>query len=273
MPECRVTSHLPIILPQTLPDERRTLLRFSLLSALAHVAALTLLVIWSGGRSGVQPPLQVINVDLDHLEQHQPPPLPRVADKRNRKQAQALPAQAQVHPAAAQKAQAAKSSSLPTPEAPAVAATAGASNATLPGVRSRAVAAAAPVLPGPVMAPASQVAAVPLSAATSIRTVDMAGIRAGYLQRCRMLIERHKEYPLMARKGMIEGTVLIRGTLAPDGVLRQCVIIRGSGSGLLDNAALRAVRSVDQFPPLPSELQGGELVFELPVSFRLSAGQ
>jgi len=95
--------------------------------------------------------------------------------------------------------------------------------------------------------------------------------RAGFLQLCRTLIERHKEYPVMARKGMIEGTVVIRGTLAQAGVLRQCIIFRSSGSGLLDNAALRAVRNVDRFPQLPSELQDSELVFELPISFRLSA--
>ena len=75
----------------------------------------------------------------------------------------------------------------------------------------------------------------------------------------------------MARRGMVEGVVVIRGTLARDGSLRQCIINRTSGSGLLDNAALRAVRSVERFPPVPPELHGTELAFELPVSFRLSA--
>jgi len=74
----------------------------------------------------------------------------------------------------------------------------------------------------------------------------------------------------MAKKGMIEGTVMVQGKLARDGVLRQCIVTRSSGSGLLDNAALRAVRSVGRFPPLPVEIRGDELVFELPVSFRLS---
>jgi protein TonB len=96
-------------------------------------------------------------------------------------------------------------------------------------------------------------------------------MRVNYLQRCRGLIERHKEYPVMARKGRTEGIVIIRGTLARNGSLRECIVNRSSGSSLLDNAAVRAVRSVGQFPPVPPELHGGELVFELPVSFRLSA--
>jgi TonB family protein len=73
----------------------------------------------------------------------------------------------------------------------------------------------------------------------------------------------------MARRGLIEGTVVVRGRLSRDGSLRQCGVTRTSGSGLLDNAAHRAVRSVGSFPPVPRELQGDELVFDLPVSFRL----
>lgn len=75
----------------------------------------------------------------------------------------------------------------------------------------------------------------------------------------------------MARRGGIEGTTVIRGSLNRDGSLRQCAIARTSGSSLLDSAALRAVKSVSRFPPMPPELEGNELVFELPVTFRLSA--
>ena len=102
------------------------------------------------------------------------------------------------------------------------------------------------------------------------RKTDTAGISTAYMHRCRSMIERYKEYPVMARKGRIEGTVVIRSTLTRDGLLRQCNISRTSGSKLLDNAALRAVQTVERFPPVPTELQGNELVFELPISFRLS---
>jgi protein TonB len=75
----------------------------------------------------------------------------------------------------------------------------------------------------------------------------------------------------MARKGRTEGTVVIRGTILRSGSLRECTVSRSSGSSLLDNAAVWAVRSVSQFPPMPLELQGDDLVFDLPISFRLSA--
>lgn len=275
MPECRVTSHLPNILTQTLPAENRILLRFSLLSALAHIAALVILVIWSGGRARFQPPLQVITIDLGHMEQPRQRAQTRVVDPRHHKTALRLPAPVQAQPEAAVKPQLAPASSVPTQTAAAIAAKTSFSPQPSSGVTSGpslgATEAAVPVSPGTAISAGQSKTIAPSSVATGIRTADKSGIRAGYMQRCRMLIERHKQYPVMARKGMIEGTVLIRGTLTRVGVLSQCIVTRSSGSGQLDNAALRAVRSVDRFPPLPSELQGDELIFELPISFRLSA--
>ncbi|MFA7062033.1 MAG: TonB family protein [Pedobacter sp.] len=268
MPGSRVASHTFFILPQTLLAKNRTLLRFSLLSALAHIMVLSLLVIWSGGRARIQPPLQVITIDLGHMAA----PQSRVVDPQAQKPAQRLPQPVQIRAAAAIKLQ--PSAAVPTQTVAAAPAKTDFTQGHSPVVPSRAGADVAVVTtPAPsVLAfstnPTKSLA--PPSGASAIRIADTTTIRTGYLQRCRTLIERHKEYPVMARKGMTEGTVLVRGTLAHDGILRQCSLIRGSGSGLLDNAALRAVRSVDRFPPLPSELQVGELVFELPVSFRLS---
>lgn len=69
----------------------------------------------------------------------------------------------------------------------------------------------------------------------------------------------------------MEGTVIVSCVLARDGFIRQSGIVRSSGSSLLDNAAVRAVRRVGQFPPVPPQLQGEEFAFEVPITFRLSA--
>lgn len=74
----------------------------------------------------------------------------------------------------------------------------------------------------------------------------------------------------MARRGRVQGTVVVRGTLARDGSLRQCTVNLTSGSSLLDKAAVRAVQSVGRFPPVPAELPGEELVLEVPISFTLN---
>ena len=99
---------------------------------------------------------------------------------------------------------------------------------------------------------------------------DRVALRQEYLKRSRSLIERHKQYPLMASKRRIEGTVLVAASLERDGTLRHCEVLQSSGSLLLDNAALRSVRSVARFPELPVELQTDYLDFQVPVSFRLS---
>ncbi len=91
-----------------------------------------------------------------------------------------------------------------------------------------------------------------------------------YLSQCRALIEKHKEYPVTARRGRITGTVTVRCILTRDGSLRDSGVARTSGSTLLDNAALRAVRSVGRYPPVPPGIHGNELAVEVPITFRVT---
>jgi periplasmic protein TonB len=92
-----------------------------------------------------------------------------------------------------------------------------------------------------------------------------------YLAVLKEIIERNKEYPLMARKGGMEGTVRIRCSLWRSGELREAAVIKPSGYTILDNAALRAVRAVGRFPLVPSEIKGETYSFVAPLTFRLGA--
>lgn len=60
------------------------------------------------------------------------------------------------------------------------------------------------------------------------------------------------------------GTTRLRFTLAADGALLTVDIAESSGSGLLDRAALDAVRRAAPFPPPPADA----LTFEIPFQFR-----
>jgi protein TonB len=95
------------------------------------------------------------------------------------------------------------------------------------------------------------------------------GERAGYLAQIRNLIDSHKEYPAMARKSGMEGTVHVRFVLDRDGMLKDADISRSSGKSLLDKAAVRAIASVARFPAIPESLNGSPLIFEVPVMFKL----
>lgn len=101
--------------------------------------------------------------------------------------------------------------------------------------------------------------------------IDIAAIRMDYLTRSRFLVERHKQYPLLARKKGVEGTVMVVAVLKRDGTLLRCDIVKGSGSLLLDNAALRSVRTVTRYPQFPAGLQADVLDLRIPITFRLIA--
>ncbi|WP_434290043.1 TonB family protein [Celeribacter sp. SCSIO 80788] len=81
----------------------------------------------------------------------------------------------------------------------------------------------------------------------------------------RAAIERKKRYPSEARG--TQGSVLLRISVARNGALSGVSVLRSSGNGLLDQAALRAVQSVGQFKPAPASLTRPSYTFDLKISF------
>jgi protein TonB len=95
-------------------------------------------------------------------------------------------------------------------------------------------------------------------------------VSQSYLAALKDIIEKHKEYPLMARRGRMEGTVRISCKLTRTGEMRESIIAASSGYEILDKAALRAVRSVGQFPVVPSEIKAEPFCFIAPITFHLA---
>lgn len=96
---------------------------------------------------------------------------------------------------------------------------------------------------------------------------------AEYSRTVRSLIERHKEYPLAARKLGIHGSVVVSFSLNCRGELQGVSLAKSSGNSMLDNAGIRAVRSVGSFPPPPGHAMQGDIVsFRIPIKFALAAG-
>jgi periplasmic protein TonB len=266
MLEIRFSSQLADILPQTRMTEKIRLRRFSALSTFVHLAVITAFITWAGGKMRLLPPVQVITVDISGIRQVPPQSLPPAAATHHQTPPARVAAPVQPVRSVTSPAPAVTRQQTTIPDADAT------PSATATPVAAKPVVQNQP--PGGAARPTAQAMATTAPSASSSppanRITENFSARASYMQRCRALIERHKEYPVMARRGGVEGTVMIRGSLGRDGSLRQCQLAKSSGSCLLDNAALRAVRSVDKFPPAPAELFGVELLFELPVSFRLS---
>lgn len=91
-----------------------------------------------------------------------------------------------------------------------------------------------------------------------------------YLATLREMIEEHKEYPLTARKGRLEGTVHISCIISRNGEIREVTIVRSSGYNILDNAAKHAVTSKGRYPDVPPQIKGDTFRFVSPITFRLT---
>ena len=124
--------------------------------------------------------------------------------------------------------------------------------------------------------PMSSVAPVPLPSPSVTTPVQSGPVtpehnwQDDYGLAVRELIEKHKRYPLMARRAGMEGVVEIDFVIARNGRLVSAVVKQSCGYAVLDRAALRAVQDVEAFPPLPVQATDQEVNFKLPLAFRLS---
>ena len=96
------------------------------------------------------------------------------------------------------------------------------------------------------------------------------GTARDYFDMVRMRIESNKEYPPAARARQVEGRVTVRFTIAPDGSVQAAEVVKSSKKGILDEAALNAVRASSPFPRLPRHLFSGELPLEITILFELT---
>jgi len=89
-----------------------------------------------------------------------------------------------------------------------------------------------------------------------------------YLARFRRLIQEHVVYPLAARRQGLSGRVELEVLLDPGGRVRAVTLVTSSAHGLLDEAAIEAVRRVPSVP-MPDHLPRRTLRVRLPVIFEL----
>jgi len=72
-----------------------------------------------------------------------------------------------------------------------------------------------------------------------------------YLVRIKKKIEKYWTYPSWAASKKIEGTSMITFSIMDDGTLDAVIITDSSGSKLLDQGTVVAIRSASPFDPLP----------------------
>lgn len=123
---------------------------------------------------------------------------------------------------------------------------------------THATTAVAPVEPPPV-------------AATATSTAARRGAHSRYELAVAEWVERHRVYPLAARRRHWEGTAVVRLRLAADGSLLNAQLVRDTGFAVLDEAALGMVRRAAPFPRLPAEFADGQIEILVPIQFSLGS--
>jgi periplasmic protein TonB len=97
-----------------------------------------------------------------------------------------------------------------------------------------------------------------------------AALLARYVERVRARVEQHREYPYVARRANLEGTICLRISIAASGSVVGITPTCGTSHEPLVAAALKSVSSAAPFPPLPAAL-GGRLTLDVPVVFQLDS--
>jgi TonB family protein len=95
-----------------------------------------------------------------------------------------------------------------------------------------------------------------------------AQLLASYLKGVRDRVSRHREYPYLARRANLEGTVCLRVVVAASGRVVGVTPTCGGSHQPLVEAALASVSSAAPFAPLPAAL-GQRLTIDVPVVFAL----
>lgn len=91
---------------------------------------------------------------------------------------------------------------------------------------------------------------------------------ARYLEGVRERVARHREYPYLARRAHLEGTICLRVSIGAGGEVLSVTATCGNDNRPLLGAAVRSVSRAAPFPPLPAAL-GREITLDVPLVFDL----
>ena len=89
-----------------------------------------------------------------------------------------------------------------------------------------------------------------VSAPISLNTRDPAYVN--YFTKIKQSIEVQWEYPEMALRYGLQGRLALEFAIGANGQLEYLRVVRSSGSELLDQEAVRAIRAAAPFPPIPT---------------------
>jgi protein TonB len=124
-----------------------------------------------------------------------------------------------------------------------------------------------PQAPSPVVAAPSS--PKPVAAAPAARTPVASEGRDSFLNRLLAQLNRYKQYPASARRGRIQGVVMVHFVMDADGRVLTAEIARSSGHQALDDEALALMARAQPLPALPADYPTRTLNAIVPIEFSL----
>lgn len=106
----------------------------------------------------------------------------------------------------------------------------------------------------------------PEHSSVSLNTTDPKYIT--YVGRIRQSIESEWQYPELALRHGLQGKLAVEFTILGNGQLQGLRLIRSSGSLLLDDEALRAIKAAAPFPPIPPWIKPNPLPISATMEYR-----
>jgi TonB family protein len=88
-----------------------------------------------------------------------------------------------------------------------------------------------------------------------------------YFTKIKQLIESQWAYPELAQRYGLQGTLTVEFIIGPYGQLERLRLMRSSGSQLLDEEALRAIKAAAPFPPIPSWIKPNPLAISAAMEY------
>jgi TonB family protein len=83
-------------------------------------------------------------------------------------------------------------------------------------------------------------------------------------------IHQHKQYPRKAYSLNQEGTVVVRLKLGKEGNIIDLMVLEPCPFKSLNHATLDTITSIEKFPPIPKELGTDEMVFRIPIEYKIN---
>ncbi len=90
-----------------------------------------------------------------------------------------------------------------------------------------------------------------------------------YMTLLKTWLERHKEYPRMARRRRQEGTAVLYFVVGRDGIVLNYDLRESSGYDVLDREVREMIERAQPLPKMPDSMQQASLELVLPVQFQL----